>query len=138
MKYHTRFKNFHPKTISAVKYLMREWQSRDQWILMETSCWRLCELYGMPRVDVHKDCTAGDGFYQPSTRTIHMTKPSIITFLHEFRHAMQHLIHKQVDPDIEVDARAWSLSLYFVVAPRTLKRLVREGKVFHTTINDFE
>lgn len=83
---------------------------------------------------------AGDGFYSPSKNEINMSKPSIVTLIHEFRHAMQ---SKQVATgfsrlarDVEHDARAWSLSLYFKVAPVSFRRLVAEGKIYHITMND--
>ena len=72
---------------------------------------------------------------------IHMAYPSIVTLIHEFRHAMQAQGKADVAitdnlNKVEDDARAWSLSIYYKVAPRMFRRLVREGKIFHITPDD--
>jgi len=98
------------------------------------------EIYGMdfPRVKISS--FAGDGYYSTLENKIFMSRPSIITVVHEFRHAMQ-AQHKArgwsgQEIDVEHDARGWSLSLYYKVAPITFRRLVRSGKVFHIEPSD--
>jgi hypothetical protein len=45
-----------------------------------------------------------------------------------------------ITEDVERDARAWSLSLYYKVRPKLFKRLVKERRIFHIdpTIFDAE
>lgn len=81
---------------------------------------------------------AGGGEYRPATQHIAMSKISVTTLLHEFRHHMQHQGAAMIDPDLEEDARAWSLSLYYAVRPDLLKRLVNQGRIFHITPQDFQ
>lgn len=105
------------------------------------------EHYNMEVPAVVHNPHAGAGYYLGLVNEIHMSKPSIITLLHEFRHAMQAQgkagpsfrpdLPEDARGGVEDDARAWSLSLYYAVAPRTLKRLVTEGRVFHTSPADF-
>jgi hypothetical protein len=83
------------------------------------------------------------GFYMLHTNEIFMPEPSVVTLLHEFRHAMQNFgvtprARRRMSYErAEDDARGWSLSLYYRVAPRTLKRLVADGRVFFMATTDF-
>ena len=84
---------------------------------------------------------AGGGFYDSKKNIIVMspTRASIITLMHEFRHALQAAgVSGTISEDKEIDARAWSLSLYYQVRPLLLKKLVLEGKVFHIAKTAFE
>jgi hypothetical protein len=92
----------------------------------------------MERPAFHWDTAAdngGGGFYQRDNHSITMSPnhPSVITLIHETRHALQAKEKgaAMITQDVERDARAWSLSLYYQVRPNLLKRLVREGRVFH-------
>lgn len=141
-KYHLTFANFHAKTIRETKHLFRSRPSQldeearklafQRWIVNAS------ETYNMeqPRIlwDEEADF-AGGGFYRPSDHSITLSpsRPSITTLLHEFRHALQthNCGPSKVDSDLEVDARAWSLSLYYRCRPSLFRRLVLEGRILH-------
>lgn len=140
--YHVRFRNFHRQTLEATKELFR---SRPSQLAQEEreavfKAWvdRISDIYGMERPAMRWDTSAdsgGGGYYTPSNHSITMSPnhPSIITLIHETRHALQRKGKgaPQINDDVEIDARAWSLSLYYKVRPNLLKRLVREGRVLH-------
>lgn len=62
--------------------------------------------------------------------TITINKPSVITFLHEFRHYLQ--VKKGLrfpSMDVEEDARAWSLRVFSLASPDNFIRSVKAGNV---------
>lgn len=141
MKYHLKFGNIHSRTVEHTKTLLTGWSSlsaHEQWLALDKWVGEVTEVYGMMRPVLTVDPEAGAGYYLIRRNEIVMSKPSIVTLLHEFRHAMQRQgkAGRQFR-GVEDDARAWSLSLYWLVAPRLLKRLVAEGKILHTTPADF-
>jgi len=140
--YHLRFRNFHRQTLLATQDLFRARPSQlspeERHIVFKNWVDRISDIYGMERPRFIWDESAdmgGGGFYRGSDHSITMSPnhPSIITLIHETRHALQHKEKGAplVSDDVERDARAWSLSLYYRVRPNLLKRLVREGRVFH-------
>lgn len=141
MKYHKHFQNINEYTVKRSQYMIEGWRQKT-----EQEKWNALRLWNiMVSVDRGMECptirhnpSAGYGYYIPARNEIHMSKPSIVTLFHEFRHAMQHQQKAGNWNDEEKDARGWSLSLYFKIAPRTLKRLVAQEKVLHMTVADFE
>ena len=132
-RYHRRFRNPHRKTVDATRRLIRGWSTATDEAKWEKSRQWLDEvspIYGMtaPKLKV-QERGVGIGLYHASGNTIYMPYPSITTLLHEFRHAFQHSHPSRMVRDIEDDARAWSLSLYYRVAPRTVRRLAAEGRI---------
>lgn len=147
--YHKRFTRFNQATLDATDALFSSRPSQMTQPEREAafSEWveKVSEAYGMEVPAFHWDTEAdmgGGGFYRPSDHSITMSPnhPSITTLIHEFRHALQHKRKgaAMVDPDVEIDARAWSLSLYHTVRPRLFDRLVREGRIFHITVRDLD
>lgn len=145
--YHRRFANFKRAALDATRQLIEARPSRmspeERDVAFRSWVTALSEAYGMETPAFHWDEDAdygGGGFYQPATHSITMSPnhPSVVTLIHEFRHALQRTGKgaPMVSQDIEVDARAWSLSLYWQVKPRLLERLVREGRVFHITADE--
>lgn len=147
--YHKRFSRFSKETLSATDELFSKRPSRmtheerdeafREWIGTVSS------VYDMepPTFQWDEDADmGGGGFYRLSDHSITMSPnhPSITTLIHEFRHALQHTNKgaPMVDEDVEVDARAWSLSLYYQVRPALFERLVREGRIFHITPEDLD
>lgn len=133
MTYHRRYRNQHRKTLDATRRLIQgwsavgvegQWEKSRQWIAEVSVIYRVTppKLFKQSR-------GAGSGFYRVATNSIHMPFPSITTLLHEFRHAYQHSHPSRAPDDLEDDARAWSLSLYYRVAPRTVRRLAGEGRI---------
>jgi hypothetical protein len=66
------------------------------------------------------------GSYSTDHKTIIIDKCSLVTFLHEFRHHIQHCLNLNII-DVEDDARGWSHSAYFLATPRLFETAVRKG-----------
>ena len=143
MRYHKKFRNVKPQILEATKKLRKGWSDAtdaEKWIKMDKWVGTASSVYGMRRPLVVIDRTAGSGYYHIGRNEIHMSNPSIITVIHEFRHAMQRQGKARgwsgATADLEHDARGWSLSIYFKVAPVSFRRLVQEGKIYHITPAD--
>lgn len=149
MRYHTVFRHFDGRTIECVKSLQRNWSNLtdDEKVQrLNDASKTLSVIYRVKQPKIGYSHHCGNGFYDIVSNRITLPKTSIVTFLHEFRHAMQrqgkasYYYNPEAPSEsrggVENDARAWSLSLYHRVAPRTLKRLVSEGQVFFISPND--
>jgi len=93
---------------------------------------RLCDYLGaVYRVPVPSVEFGLFPCYMPSLQTILLDKPSIISFLHEYRHHLQCYAGKQYKGlTIEQDARAWSLRIFHLGFPKMFEKAVKEGKVY--------
>jgi len=132
--YHQRFTRFKPATLDATKVLMRGWRdatAEERFAKAEAWLDQAATAYGMRTPKLVLNLQAGSGHYQPWNNEVHMAYMSIVTLIHEFRHAMQAQRGDGRGRDIEDDARAWSLSLYFKVAPRAFVRLARAGEILY-------
>jgi hypothetical protein len=143
MRYHKKFQRVKPEVLEATKKLRKGWADStdsEKWVKMDKWIGTASSVYGMRRPLLCIDATAGSGYYLIAENEIHMSKASIITLIHEFRHAMQRQGKARGwsgrQSDLEHDARGWSLSIYFKVAPVSFRRLVQEGKIFHITPAD--
>lgn len=150
MKYHRRFKHFNKKTLRATEKLLKNWATNsEEENLRKMRNWLkdVSEIYQINFPMLQVVANAGAGCYSPQANKIFIKKLSVVTLLHEFRHALQAQgrapQYVQGTPPeerggFEDDARAWSLSLYFKVAPRTFKRLATENQIFFVTAEDVE
>lgn len=138
--YHLRFARFNARTVKATQALLdlRPSQLSPQDKQKAFSDWltSVARAYRMKPVALAWDeqaALAGGGFYQPASHTLTLNprRPSVITLLHEMRHALQYqgCGAPMITDDVERDARAWSLSLYFQVRPDQFERLVRQGQI---------
>lgn len=72
----------------------------------------------------------GGGQFQAPHNKIFLFKPkklSLVTFLHEFKHALDHATKKKTT---ESKADKWSLAIYCQVVPKMFQKAVNEGKIF--------
>ena len=142
MRYHKRFNNFNQQTIQATKELMLNWGANTQEqnvIKMKKWLEKVAEIYQIQFPMLKIVQLAGAGYYRINKNQICMAYPSIVTLLHEFRHAMQFQNRTRVtgySDKAEDDARAWSLSLYYKVAPRSFRRLVRQNQIMFVGTED--
>lgn len=59
-------------------------------------------------------------------------KPSLMTFLHEYRHLLvKNGICESVDEDKECDSRKWSHTIFKLALPKLYEKNVKEGKFKH-------
>lgn len=142
-EYHERFRNFHSRTLDATDRLFR---SRP-WVDTENATstekferWlrRVSAAYDLPVPDLafsdDPRVSFVFGCYRPSEQRIYLPKHSVVTLFHEFRHHMQHRGADMVSQDVEEDARAWSLSLFYQVRPSLYWRAVEDGGVLHVEL----
>lgn len=141
------FTNIHPKVVEATKELIKsgiwnkDMRKEDKALYMGLWVQKVAKIYGFSEVpkfyfvdDKNEYRRTGGGCYFPSFNEIYVFhKPSLVTLLHEFRHAMQFQLNvKKFRDDEEEDARAWSLSLFRKAAPKSYKRAVEKG-ILHFT-----
>jgi len=158
LPYHKRFKNFNPKTVEATKELFRARPSQlvleDVEVVFKKWIADISKVYDIPTPDfvweyddlsdiggglchgLREDENDENSPFYNSVLHIDANRRSITTLIHEYRHHMQFMGMNMVDEDVEEDARAWSLSLYYKTRPVLFERLVREGKIFHIDPRD--
>ena len=137
--YSNSFHNFDESTVIITKNLgsqIIKKRNTDEEKIYYCTDWiaRVSAIYGVttPSFEFRPDEENGgsNGFYSPKKNLICLQKKiSLVTLLHEFRHCMQHQGHKMIDPDIEEDARAWSMSLFKVAMPKAHATALRKGLV---------
>lgn len=139
--HHLKFRNIRQDVQEASKQMRQGWSGmtelEQKYRIIEWVS-EVCRIYQIPQPDVIFQ--ANTDFYTRRNYgllvgAIHLSKPSAITAWHEFRHHWQAQKPDAWSGDEEIDARNWSLSLFHSVAPRTLKRLAREGRVIHLDAN---
>lgn len=74
----------------------------------------------------------GVGGYSYERKIIIINKPSLVTFLHEYYHHLQHCLNYPID---EESARGYSHSVYHQATPKLFANAVRKGLlIFQSTI----
>lgn len=77
----------------------------------------LCRVYGIEARLVFNPLVPA--CYSPSTRTINLPHPSVVSYLHEFAHA--------VFGSCEVKACRWSINLFRIFFPRSFASCQQQG-----------
>ena len=140
--YHNRFNHFNNKTLGVTKELIKNWGTNsdaENFAKMKIWLKKVSEIYQIQFPILQIIDSAGDGYYSVLGNKIAVSRLSVVTLLHEFRHAMQFQNRTRVMRTMvqaEDDARAWSLSLYYKVAPKSFKRLVGQNKIMFVTAED--
>jgi signal recognition particle subunit SEC65 len=122
--------------VRAVKDMVREGfyqaDSDTQWEMLKVLGVRICSDYG---VEAPKLNRSRSEHYSPSDRSIGLPKTSsIISYLHELRHHLQHTLDKRYPGhNQEEDARAWSLRVFKVACPKSFKKSAFNDKIMHIT-----
>lgn len=129
--YHRQFKHLDRRTVRITRTLIAGWSAKTDRQRQEAMRLWLDQATTIYQIAPVRLTIGNDDFYAPLDRKITMSKPSVITLLHEFRHHFQAERPTLWSGDVEEDARAWSLSLYHATAPRTLKALAQANRVFH-------
>jgi len=136
--YHKRFRRIHPAIQREARRMRRGWATKtvaEKQEAIRVFVDAASGIYGIAKPNVQ--FADGSDWYLPAERIISLGEPSAITAWHEFRHHWQSETqeHFVATAELEDDARAWSLSLFFSVAPQTLQRLARQDRVIHLTGN---
>lgn len=135
MSYSRKYPHIRVEVVMATRELVRAklWRSTmeeqghaiDKWI--ET----VSRSYGIPQTAVRFAPLSVLGAFIPAQGEggmIVMDHFSVVTLLHEYRHAM-HFLGVDSAPGGEEDARAWSLSLFRLAAPRRFRRMRDMGRL---------
>jgi|GEM_PF-6243706 len=66
--------------------------------------------------------------YNKTDSLIFLDKPSVVNFLHEFRHLLQFEKYRKIDMDaLEADARLWSLNVFKKASKRAYENAEKKG-----------
>lgn len=135
------YKNIKPATITAIReyWKLGYWNGNDKHKkeTFDNLLRKLCEIYKIQKIPYIKIDTRLKkyGCYIPSLNIIIMKKYSLITFLHEFKHAKDYFDGKKCK---ENNAIGWSLSLMYQVNPRYFFRIVKKGIVAYISEVDIQ
>ena len=132
-QYHLKYKQLNKKAIKLISVMINEGSffKRDKStkeILLNIINQELSKIYHIktPYLEFNAE---NDGYYNQDDNTINLnSKLSLVTFLHEFKHAIQYL---KGLPNNEEIARGWSLSLFYLASPKHFENAVRKGLIFH-------
>jgi hypothetical protein len=132
-QYNTQYTRIKQNTISAVRHAIIEQrifkaQEEQRYNILRELNAKLCEIYNLIPCEIVTAINT-DGFYNPLARVIALNKKlSLITFLHEFKHFLQHERHAHNSEEI---ARAWSISLFYLASEKHFNRALRKGLIIH-------
>lgn len=86
--------------------------------------------------NVEKFARTGGGEFVPKSQTIYLYFPSLIVYLHEFKHGLQFVLPSYtLLKNPEEDALSWSHSLFKIALPQIYRKICEEERVFYTTRN---
>jgi hypothetical protein len=140
--YSKRFRNLHKDAVLAVKSAVKAGlftvSDVEKQAIIGILNRELSSVYSVVECSVvFKNDVAsskGNGVYSSNTITL-INKFSVVTFLHEFRH---HVQHQSLADDVlrdreflEVDARGWSLSLFRKACPKSYKNACDKGLLYY-------
>jgi len=128
--YHLMFRNIHRRTLEAIRRAKERglWRvpEREGFEILRQLFRELSEIYNIPTPRLVK---ARYEHYHIPSETIGLPKVSLVSALHEFRHHMQKYGYQHYS-DVEVDARAWSISAFYLALPEDFDRAWRRGRIW--------
>lgn len=89
-------------------------------------------FYGVPACEIQIMTTMIGPHYRPGADTIVLDKVSLVSWAHEFGH---HLLHCRRKPQQEIFPRAFSLSLFYLAAPRMFEAARQSNRLLFTEDN---
>ena len=128
--YYNFFRNLHPDTLEEVRWAKEEgiWRVDEEegFEILKELGERLSNIYDIPAPTLEKGPRE---VYYPYREHIEVPKVSLVSYLHEFRHHMQHHGMQHYD-DKEVDARGWSMSAFRYALPENFDSAWRRGLIW--------
>jgi hypothetical protein len=129
--YDKKYTKIKPDTIEAVRKIILEDRyfkkdAEQKMILLQDLLSKLNVIYGT-NTTLRQTTEQTSGYYRLSDRQISLNKLSLVTFLHEFKHGLQHQRGLQNNENI---ARGWSVSLFKLSSLRHYDRAVARGLLF--------
>jgi len=133
--YHLAYTVIKPEVVKRLRDFIvkdRPWRgtAEEKQVKFDALLHDLSEIYAIPQPTLHisdPEHAMGSGFFNGTSNHIELPHYSVVTTLHEFKHALQHHLHQ---PQNEEVARGWSLSLFYHAAPKHFKTAVERGIVF--------
>lgn len=131
--YNLMFKKIKPEAIiavrEAIKYgLFKQDNSQERKLeILQMLNHNLCTIYNLPLIEIIIDETC-EGIGRFEYDKIRINKCSLVTFLHEFAH---YKFIFEENNNSEEKARGWSLSLYYLAAPKLFKNAVKKDLIIH-------
>jgi hypothetical protein len=138
IQYPLKFKNIKAETINAIREtikagLFKSENTREfkEGLIIDLNK-KLCGFYGL---EENKIIFINTPFcicnYNHRTKEITLNKPSLISFLHEFKHYYDII---KAGLTTEESARGWSISAYFMATPILCKSAIERGLIIHQKI----
>lgn len=143
--YNLRYTKIKPVVVDLVRNIIIEQQffklqKKTKFLILDNLLKDLCKTYNIKKIELKyiplnnpiEYLFLYNGFYNKDNNTLYLNeKLSLITFLHEFKHAVQHLKNK---PNNEEIARGYSLSLFYLASPKHFNNALKKGLIFHMKI----
>lgn len=102
----------------------------DKTILLLSLNDALSQIYAVPIPELFVDGSNCCYVAGTPNNVIHLNKPSIISFLHEYRHHLQNVANKMFTGlSVEEDARAWSMRCFSKASPGNFINSVKAGRI---------
>jgi len=130
--YHLMFPDISARTIEVVRDIVTVkglWRvsTEEGFELLREMFTRFSEIYGIPVPGLHQDSYE---HYLIPAEEIGLPRPSLVSACHEYRHHMQKYGRLRYR-DKEVDARAWSISVFYLALPEAFDRAWRQGRIWY-------
>lgn len=116
-QYYEYFQNIDSRTFEAIKEAKEDgvWRVEEDegFDILRDLASKLADIYNIPTPTLSQGTRE---VYFPAEEHIKLPRVSLVSFLHEFRHHMQHHGMQHYDR-IENDARGWSISAFSYALP---------------------
>jgi hypothetical protein len=138
--YKDKYKQIDKRTIKAVRSIVKQGlfkaKPNIRLQLLKQLNKELSEIYEVkePQIKVCGFC--GDGMYNISEDIIFLNnKLSLVTYLHEFKHQLQHKKQKVNNEEV---ARGWSISVFYTATPKLCENAIKKGLIIYETATEME
>ena len=121
------------KHIIITKYFRKTDAEKQQ--ALQTVLQALNAHYGLQTTMRFTEGTPGSSNYRPSADLITMHTTSLMTFIHEYAHALQTIYTEYTEyTDAEEDAQSWSHTVFFIAAPQMYLKAKNADKFNHDNV----
>lgn len=135
INYHLKAARLNKRSIRTLHHFRGFWTAPTdaQYKMLNELSARLSKIYGISTPKVTKDHRE---VYYWNNQTIGLPvsprtqKVSMLSFLHEYRHHMQRQKIEPLHPDVEEDARAWSMSMFHSSKPVMFRKAWKDDKLW--------
>jgi len=130
--YHLMFPDLSSNTLEIIRHIVTErglWrvEKPEGFDLIREMYEKISSVYGFPTPSLIEDSYE---YYFISGERIGLPKVSLVSSLHEYRHHMQKHGRLRFE-DVEVDARAWSISAFNLALPEDFDSAWKRGLIWY-------